>query len=169
MSNLTNTQKEFIAGLAGGTASVLVCHPLDVARTMMNIMATPGANHKTGYETFSQTLKTIYQKEHWHGFYKGTNNLKSRSEDYHYIDPAVQLHLLPNLFGNEEAAHKQISADEDAGRTGQCLRGRSHLGCGLQSALGSPCASFRLSARESWCRCSALPTNATRRRSRSRC
>lgn len=62
MSNLNETTKEFISGLAGGIASVLVCHPLDVARTMMNIMATPGPNYRTGYETFSQTLKTIYQK-----------------------------------------------------------------------------------------------------------
>lgn len=60
--SISNTQKEFIAGLLGGLSSVLVCHPLDVTRTMMNIMAQPGSDRKSGYETFSQTLRTIYQK-----------------------------------------------------------------------------------------------------------
>ncbi len=36
---LSDTQREFFAGLLGGLASVLVCHPLDVTRTMMNIKA----------------------------------------------------------------------------------------------------------------------------------
>lgn len=67
--NISDSLREFISALAGGIASVSVCHPLDVTRTMMNIMAhSPQQNRPQG---FFATLRSIYHEEGWRGFYKG--------------------------------------------------------------------------------------------------
>lgn len=67
--HLKESTKEFISGLTGAVASVCVCHPLDVARTMMNIMAQ--TSDQLRYRNLSETMRTIYIEEGWKGFYKG--------------------------------------------------------------------------------------------------
>lgn len=57
---LSDSLREFLSALAGGVASVSVCHPLDVTRTMMNIMAhSPLQNRPDG---FFATLRSIYRE-----------------------------------------------------------------------------------------------------------
>lgn len=70
--HLKESTKEFISGLAGAVASVCVCHPLDVARTMMNIMAQ--TSDQLRYRNLSETFRTIYIEEGWRGLYKGNTS-----------------------------------------------------------------------------------------------
>ncbi|CAD8149582.1 unnamed protein product [Paramecium pentaurelia] len=59
----------FIAGLVGGFISVTVCHPLEVARSRLNLQnATKSVNK---YQGFINTLCVIYKEEGLAGYYKG--------------------------------------------------------------------------------------------------
>ncbi|CAD8067703.1 unnamed protein product [Paramecium sonneborni] len=59
----------FIAGLVGGFISVTVCHPLEVARSRLNLQnATKSVNKYSG---FLNTLYVIFKEEGFYGYYKG--------------------------------------------------------------------------------------------------
>ncbi|CAK65913.1 unnamed protein product (macronuclear) [Paramecium tetraurelia] len=59
----------FIAGLIGGFISVTVCHPLEVARSRLNLQnATKSVNKYSG---FLNTLYVIFKEEGFSGYYKG--------------------------------------------------------------------------------------------------
>ncbi|CAK75879.1 unnamed protein product (macronuclear) [Paramecium tetraurelia] len=59
----------FIAGLVGGFISVTVCHPLEVARSRLNLQnATKSVNK---YQGFINSLYVIYKEEGFAGYYKG--------------------------------------------------------------------------------------------------
>ena len=61
---------DLISGLLSGFVAVSLCHPLDVARTRLNVQMS--INVKKKYSGILDVFKTIYKEEGWKGFYKGT-------------------------------------------------------------------------------------------------
>ncbi|KAM3134187.1 hypothetical protein pb186bvf_013705 [Paramecium bursaria] len=59
----------FIAGLSGSLLSITVCHPLEIARTRLNLQSATISIGK--YNGFFDTLVQIMREEGFKGFYKG--------------------------------------------------------------------------------------------------
>ena len=60
-----------MGGLLGGLSSVLVCHPLEITKTRLNLQMSI-SNFKI-YSSVSDCFRTILKEERVKGFYKGLN------------------------------------------------------------------------------------------------
>lgn len=158
--HLSDPVREFVSALAGGIASVTVCHPLDVTRTMMNIMAhSPITNRPNG---FYETLKSIYREEGWRGFYKGNSSLTQDT-----APPYFQFRCSTASTFQSTATLRNGSRRITLGpRDGRCWVLPSSLAASPTSypiRFGYLSMRCRSSGQESWCRFSVRNTSAMKR------
>lgn len=63
--------EHLIAGISGGVASTLACHPLDVVRIRLAVADGQHLINVPQYNGIANAFRTIYQQEGLRGFYRG--------------------------------------------------------------------------------------------------
>lgn len=66
---ISKTFFNFFSGLTGSFISVSVCHPLEIARSRLNLQNITKSKNK--YKGFFHALKVIFKEEGFKGYYKG--------------------------------------------------------------------------------------------------